>query len=267
MNRFILVWVAFLAGCTGPRHKAFAATGKPEPAVFYVATNGNDGWSGHRLSRNWRKTDGPFATVPRAIEAAREWKRQDDAAQPITIFIRGGSYFLSEPLTLKPEDSGVTLAAYRNEKPIVSGGRRIDGWKEVAIAGKTLWVAEIPEVSQGKWLFRELWVNGKRAVRARYPNKGYLSIGELPDKTPDWSHGQTDAHRERRAADDRRALRAAPELRASLGLAVGAGSLHGDRDRRWTADDRAPPFAARRQLLPALRQLPALAKIAVRPLP
>ncbi|MBK6282561.1 MAG: hypothetical protein IPF54_07745 [Draconibacterium sp.] len=37
-----------------------------EKADFYVAANGNDGWSGNLDSPNFAKTDGPFATIERA---------------------------------------------------------------------------------------------------------------------------------------------------------------------------------------------------------
>src|SRR5437867_9931803 len=94
--------------------------------IFFVATNGNDQWSGRLESPNMRKTDGPFATLPRALQAIREEKQR-----PLTILLlRKGYYFLTEPLILKPKDSRVEFSAYRNEQPIISGGRRITGWKE-----------------------------------------------------------------------------------------------------------------------------------------
>ncbi|MFN3422083.1 MAG: hypothetical protein ACK40X_10215, partial [Armatimonadota bacterium] len=34
--------------------------------AFYVATSGNDAWSGRLASPNRKKTDGPFATLQRA---------------------------------------------------------------------------------------------------------------------------------------------------------------------------------------------------------
>src|SRR5207253_1033334 len=104
---------------------------------------------------------------------------------------RAGKYFLSEPLVHGPEDSNLTVAAYKNEKPVISGGRLINNWKAVTLKGKQLWAAEIPEARDGKWIFHELWVNGKRATRARHPNKGYLNIAELPDKAADWTQGHT----------------------------------------------------------------------------
>src|SRR5687768_7492154 len=53
----------------------------------------------------------------REHRAKGEWKDQ-----PITVQIRGGRYFLSEPFALMSEDSGVTYAAEKNEQPIFSGG-------------------------------------------------------------------------------------------------------------------------------------------------
>lgn len=164
-------------------------TALPAPeGVFYVGPNGNDHWTGHRGSANWTKSDGPFLTVQRALEAAREWKKKEN--QGATIYFKAGTYTLSEPLVLLPEDSGLTMAGLSKEKPVLSGGRRITGWKQTERDGKKLWVAEIPEVGAGKWFFRELWVNHRRAVRARYPNKGYLKIASLIDPRPDWTKGQ-----------------------------------------------------------------------------
>jgi hypothetical protein len=150
-------------------------------------------------SPNRTKTDGPFATLKRALEAVKTLKEQQGGTlrQPVTIYLRGGTYFLTEPITITPEHSGtekfpVTIAAYRNERPILSGGRKIVGWKPTTVNGRKVWVAEIPEVKEGKWFFRQLWVNGKRAIRARHPNKGYLQVAEVLDVTPQtqWHEGQ-----------------------------------------------------------------------------
>ncbi|MFA0748524.1 MAG: hypothetical protein ACO2PL_09415, partial [Armatimonadota bacterium] len=172
---------------------------KQSSVTFYVAVNGNDSWSGRLPSPNRTKTDGPFATLKRALEAVKTLKEQQGGTlrQPVTIYLRGGTYFLTEPITITPEHSGtekfpVTIAAYRNERPILSGGRKIVGWKPTTVNGRKVWVAEIPEVKEGKWFFRQLWVNGKRAIRARHPNKGYLQVAEVLDVTPQtqWHEGQ-----------------------------------------------------------------------------
>lgn len=163
---------------------------KPAPGIFYVATNGNDQWSGSLPAPNADATDGPYATLPRALKAMRELKPSLAAVLKHCIIVRGGSYFLGEPLILSPEDSSLLLAAYPGEAPVLSGGRLVTGWRETTVDGKKLWVAEVPAARGGKWLFRELWVNGQRAVRARRPNKGYFSVVETPDKAAEWTQGQ-----------------------------------------------------------------------------
>jgi len=84
------------------------------PGFFFVATNGNDQWSGSRPCANLGKTDGPFATLPRALQAAREYRKQIGGSSnaPAGIFLRGGLYILTEPLVIKPEDSNLVLAGY-----------------------------------------------------------------------------------------------------------------------------------------------------------
>jgi len=44
-------------------------------ADFYVATDGNDDWSGTLPVANTQSSDGPFATLARARDAVRELKR------------------------------------------------------------------------------------------------------------------------------------------------------------------------------------------------
>ncbi len=138
-------------------------------------------------------SDGPFATLPRALKAMREIKQAQGEAlkQPPTVFVRGGLYCLAEPVILTPGDSGSAVAAFAGEAPVLSGGRLLGPWREASVEGKRLWTADVPAARGGNWVFRELWVNGRRAVRARHPNKGYLSVVELPDKAADWTKGQS----------------------------------------------------------------------------
>ncbi|HEY5911842.1 MAG TPA: right-handed parallel beta-helix repeat-containing protein [Verrucomicrobiae bacterium] len=183
MKRLLVIFVTLLS-----LPDLMIAANPPTP-VFYVSPTGNDHWSGSRPAANWRKSDGPFASIPRALQAARDSAAKGRTSGAATIQIRGGTYFLAEPIILTPKDSGVTLAAYRNEGPVISGGRLISGWKETKISGRLMWAADVPQAKDGKWNFRELWVNGQRAVRARHPNTGYLKVTALPDSTKDWFTG------------------------------------------------------------------------------
>jgi len=148
------------------------AVAQPKGILLYVATNGNDAWSGRLAARNAGKTDGPFATIVRARDAIRELKRAGRLDRPVTVQVRGGTYFIDQAITLKPDDSGsegqpVTYAAYPGEEPVLCGGREIAGWTPYRDG---IYVAELPEVRAGGWYFRQLFADGKRQARARYPN-------------------------------------------------------------------------------------------------
>jgi hypothetical protein len=78
----------------------------PPQADFFVATNGNDRWSGTLPEPNRQKTNGPFATLARAQQALRGLKKNG----PKRVLIRGGFYSLAAPLSLTAEDSGTQQA-------------------------------------------------------------------------------------------------------------------------------------------------------------
>jgi hypothetical protein len=153
-----------------------------EPVTLYVATNGNDAWSGRVAEPNAGKTDGPLASLTGARDTLRKTKTDGKLPGPALVQVRQGVYFQAEPLVLAPEDSGtwnapVVYAGYRDEKPIITGGRRITGWKKEG----HLWTAEIPEVKSGTWYFSALWVNGNRRIVARTPNEGFFkTAGKAP---------------------------------------------------------------------------------------
>jgi len=154
---------------------------KAAAARFFVATDGNDAWSGRLPRPNAAGTDGPFTTPGRARDAIRELKSPEGLQQPVEVLIAGGTYHLFEPLVLGPEDSGteqcpITYAAYGRKRPILSGGRPITGWQRGP--GKT-WTVELPEVREGKSYFHQLFVNGRRRSRPRFPHEGRLSITPL----------------------------------------------------------------------------------------
>ena len=148
-------------------------------SVFYLATNGNDQWSGRAAAANAAGSDGPLRSLPAARDAIRR-ARAVGKLGPVALRVRGGTYFLDTPLVIEPADSGsatapVVFEAYENEKPVISGGRVISGFRR----NGSLWEATIPEVKAGNWYFRQLFVNGQRRQRARSPNTGYYRIARL----------------------------------------------------------------------------------------
>ena len=162
---------------------------------FYVSPAGNDTWSGKLPEPNAQKTDGPLATLTAARNRLRTltkppmyynaaWTPQG-VPGPITVHLRGGRYFLPEPLVLKPEDSlPVTYAAYADEKPILDGGKLITGWHIEPVNGRTAWVVDLPEVASGDWYFRSLFVHGQRRLRPRLPKEGFYRLVGSPRPAP-----------------------------------------------------------------------------------
>jgi hypothetical protein len=127
---------------------------------FYIAPVGNDQDTGTR--------DRPFATLTRARNAVRELEKNS----PVDIILREGVYYLAESLQLDPRDSGtrqapITWRAAGGEKVVLSGGVPITGkWQKGPGA---IWSVAVTGVINGR-NFRQLFVEGKRAIRARFPN-------------------------------------------------------------------------------------------------
>jgi hypothetical protein len=140
-------------------------------AEIWVSPKGKDTNSGTKES--------PLATVHMAVRKAREMRRLKDASikDGIRIIVMNGTYYLNEPLVIRPEDSGTadsptTIEADANAKSILSGGFEIKNWKKSTIAINGLkkgivWEAEAPSKAGEIINYRQLWVNGKKAVRAK----------------------------------------------------------------------------------------------------
>lgn len=152
---------------------------------LHMAPDGNDTWSGRRPQPNASRDDGPLASLTGARDAVRKLKGLASSAGPIRILVASGNYTLVEPLVLAPEDSGTAAAPISYEAdpgavPVFSGGRVLTGWQT---GPDGLWQMKIPEVAAGKWYFEQLWVNGKRATRARTPNTRWNQIVAVHEET------------------------------------------------------------------------------------
>lgn len=63
--------------------------------------------------------------------------------------------------------------------PVISGGREITGWSETVVNGVAAWAVDLPEVRDGSRHFRQLFVNGKRAQRSRWPKAGWFRMEDI----------------------------------------------------------------------------------------
>lgn len=151
-------------------------------ADVYVSPNGNDANDGSKNS--------PKATLTSALRQAREMRRQavEGVESGITIHMASGVYDVYEPVFIRPEDSGTPSSptVITSESGAwLSGGVKIDGWKR---QGKLL-VADVPQFNGRPLDFRQLYVNGKKAVRARDVEdfeKMYRILGNDPANEVLW---------------------------------------------------------------------------------
>jgi len=145
---------------------------------LYVSPKGDDGYPG--------TIEEPYATLHRAQQAVRQMIPQTD--DTIKVIVRAGTYYLKNPLIFGPIDSGrdespVIYQAYQDELVTLSGGNHLKlKWQPFE---KKIFRSSIAMVGAGSIEFDQLFVNGKRQTRARYPDfdisdpgkSGYIYAG------------------------------------------------------------------------------------------
>lgn len=139
---------------------------------FFVSPSGSD--------RNPGTKEKPFQTIQRAQKAVRVLDREK--GKNAIVYLRGGIYALQETLVFGSQDGGsegfkVTYCNYPGEKPMISGGIRVNEWLPHENG--------IFQARVNADAIRCLYVNGRPAVRARTPNTGTynrLSVWNIEDK-------------------------------------------------------------------------------------
>ena len=128
------------------------------PPDFYVSPTGNDTAAGTLAA--------PFATLTRARAAVQTLLRNNPTRNvDVRVSVRGGTYYLTAPLTFTAADSGTATArviyqAFPGEKPVFSGAVRLNNWS-----------VALPATTQN---FAQLYVNGQRRYRPRTTRGSYL---------------------------------------------------------------------------------------------
>jgi parallel beta-helix repeat protein len=156
------IWTALLG---------FTFAAMAHGGTLHVSPTGNDAWSGQRPQVTPGRTDGPLASLAAARDAVRRL-RAAAPDEPVNVLFAGGEYEITETVTFTPADSGTKSAPIRylampGKQVVFRGGRRIKDWQA---AGPGLYVADLPEVREGTWTFRQLFADNVRQTRARCPN-------------------------------------------------------------------------------------------------
>jgi len=142
------------------------------PATLFAATEIHVATGGH--DANPGTVSQPVAT-PQGAQIRVRALIQAGLSSAVEVVFAAGTYALDAPLELRPEDSGtaafpITWKAATNGTVVLSGGKRITGtWTN---GGNGIWFTDLTGVGLGtnQWNFRQLFVNGTRMTRARYPN-------------------------------------------------------------------------------------------------
>jgi hypothetical protein len=210
-----------------------AASG--EEVKKYVASDGNDAWSGTLKAPNAAKDDGPFATLARAQCAIRQLIKanrlpKDGAA----VVLRGGIYSIDQTLEFTAEDAGtkdtpISYRAARGETVRLLGGKVVTNWKSVTdvdVLGKldesargqvkqadlkTLGITDFGSPSGGGV---EFFFDGQPMTLSRWPNEDFVPVVDVL--------GQTEV-----------------DIRGTKGRAEGIFEYQGDRPQRWVGEPDA----------------------------
>lgn len=170
MKKTLLTLVAF----------AIAGSVPVEAGDIYVSPTGSDTAGGTIAC--------PLQTPQEAMKRAREWRRlhKKEAEDTIRIHFAAGEYRLPKPLFVRPEDSGTAtsptvMMGPQHGNAVVSGGVTLGGWRKGCSDTRVhkdvrdeVWVADAPMSGNRILYCRQLWINGKKAVRAQQGNAGEL---------------------------------------------------------------------------------------------
>ncbi len=196
-----LVIIMLLKGI-GDCTKSFAA--EDHEKIFYVSNSGNDNWSGSIDVPNSTATDGPFATLERARDVARDFRNRQKEPIAVIIEVLDGYYELDEPLTFDEQDGGAsencpTIWRARHEGAVtINAGRYVKNVVKASEANFQL-PSQIQPRLYDKILCLDLrnlgmeslgtpvagptlFFQGKPMTLARYPNEGFIEIAGLSDK-------------------------------------------------------------------------------------
>jgi hypothetical protein len=150
---------------------------------LFVATNGDVSWTGRLPEPKADKSDGPLPSIQAAKDRLRHLLETEPSFSTVTVWIRGGSYPVYEPLNFDAEDSGVTYAAYPGEQPVIDGGMRVKNWSATKLHGATVWVADLKDLPVRRDTFRSFFVNGQRRPRTRLPREGFYHLAGVPGRS------------------------------------------------------------------------------------
>lgn len=150
--------------------------------IYLSQETGKDDYTGFKSVPD-TQGNGPIKSIQR-LEEMLNTMRACGVLQPITVKVIG-DYYLTKPIQLgynlapgifanSHPMKNVTFESYGDQRARLIGGKKLTGFKKDRFNGQNCLSLYIPEVKDGRWHFTDLYVNGKRALLARYPKEGTL---------------------------------------------------------------------------------------------
>lgn len=116
----------------------------------------------------------PLASIQEAIFRLRA-QQHDDAL----IFLKGGKYFIDEPIKLCSGDHDLTFLPASDDVVEICGAMPLAGWKEEMVNGMKMWVAQMDEDHRK---FHSLYTQKGNLPRARWPKKENLFVKDAKNE-------------------------------------------------------------------------------------
>ena len=175
---------------------------------FFVAPQAEEGGDG--------SISAPFHSLEQARDAVRELKRQGNyPAEGVTVTLRGGTYGRAESFLLNEEDSGeegapVIYRSYPGEEAVLVGGTEIrladcekvstdvidrslhgkiysynlaehgvKSYDSLQVTGHSAYYLQIQNLVGATIPVPEIFYNDESMHIARYPNEGYMLLGDI----------------------------------------------------------------------------------------
>lgn len=142
---------------------------------LYVASDGNDAWSGFKRRPTRDHRNGPLRTLQAALNKAAATPVNGDFDVAV-VRVEPGRYRIERPLVVN--GGRVVVSPAGNGRVEVNGARQVTGWR---VDERGWWHASLPDVAAGRWNFIQLWVNGQRRYRPRSTHEGYALVERKVD--------------------------------------------------------------------------------------
>lgn len=166
---------------------------------FYVSVYGDDNSAGTKTH--------PFETLEGARDAIRKTMKNKTGPENITVFLRGGNYYITKSFSLEKIDSNneqlsVNYKSYKKEEVFFVGGYNLkatdfepvkdkiildnfinkDAAKNILVTDLSKYPLNFNNLKESISNAPELFYNNNPMTLARFPNEDFLSVGQITKK-------------------------------------------------------------------------------------